>query len=301
MDLGYELSGFRVLSTLGYGAKSRIFIVRDTKTQRHYALKQVVRKDKADDRYIEQAIKEHEISIKLDHPVLRKSIKLFKKRSLFQLKEVHVQMELIEGITLEQERPKNLAQIIRMFIDICEGLHEMHKKGFVHADMKPNNVLRTPDEAIKIIDFGQSCAIGTIKERIQGTPDYIAPEQVRREPINPYTDIFNVGATMYWVLTHKNIPTLIPPDNPKQVLKSMPSAKDPREINPYLPPALSNLILQCVRENWSERPSNMKKLSDRLTAIQQQIELIRRQRKKKDGSTDSDDATTVPAEADHGK
>ena len=62
----------------------------------------------------------------------------------------------------------------------------------------------------KIIDLGQSCPIGTTKSRIQGTPDYIAPEQVKRRTLGPRTDVFNLGATMYWALTGKNVPTLIP-------------------------------------------------------------------------------------------
>ena len=63
---------------------------------------------------------------------------------------------------------------------------------------------------LKIIDLGQSCKLGAIKSRIQGTPDYIAPEQVLRKHISHRTDIFNLGATMYWALTGKNVPTLIP-------------------------------------------------------------------------------------------
>ena len=52
-----------------------------------------------------------------------------------------------------------------------------------------------------MIDYGQSCRIGTIKERIQGTPDYIAPEQVARRPVSVATDVFNLGASLYWALT----------------------------------------------------------------------------------------------------
>lgn len=87
---------------------------------------------------------------------------------------------------------------------------ELHAVGYVHADMKPNNIVMTVTGDIRIIDLGQACKIGTIKERIQGTPDYIAPEQVHRREITPKTDIYNLGATMYWVLTQHHIPTAIP-------------------------------------------------------------------------------------------
>ena len=67
----------------------------------------------------------------------------------------------------------------------------------------------SPDGVVKIIDLGQSCAIGTVKPRIQGTPDYIAPEQVHRRAITPKTDIYNPGATMYAVLTGERVPTAL--------------------------------------------------------------------------------------------
>ena len=84
----------------------------------------------------------------------------------------------------------------------------MHQMGYAHCDIKPNNILRNDTGKVKVIDFGQSCKIGTVKERIQGTPDYIAPEQVARRPISVQTDVFNLGATLYWALTGKLIPTL---------------------------------------------------------------------------------------------
>jgi serine/threonine protein kinase len=61
---------------------------------------------------------------------------------------------------------------------------------------------------VKVIDLGQACAIGTAKSRIQGTPDYIAPEQVKCAAVTPQTDIYNLGATLYWALTGTHIPTL---------------------------------------------------------------------------------------------
>src|SRR5438309_1276541 len=79
---------------------------------------------------------------------------------------------------------------------------------YVVSDLKTNNILVGPDGKVKVIDFGQACKTGTCKERIQGTPDYIAPEQVKREAVTFRTDVFNFGATMYWTVTGQKIPTL---------------------------------------------------------------------------------------------
>jgi serine/threonine-protein kinase len=86
-------------------------------------------------------------------------------------------------------------KVIDTFIAAAQGLRAMHQMGYAHCDIKPNNILRSESGQVKVIDYGQSCRIGTIKERIQGTPDYIAPEQVARRPISVQTDVFNLGAT----------------------------------------------------------------------------------------------------------
>ena len=81
----------------------------------------------------------------------------------------------------------------------------------MHADIKPNNILIDDHGIVKIIDLGQACAIGTVKKRIQGTPGYMAPEQAHRHEITPKTDIYNLGAMMYWTLVGEVIPTSMPP------------------------------------------------------------------------------------------
>ena len=147
----------------------------------------------------------------------------------------------------------------------------MHKAGYVHADIKPNNIMITGDNHVKIIDFGQSCPIGTVKERIQGTPDYIAPEQVQRRSIIPQTDVFNLGATMYWLLTQKHVPTLIPKGNAGISLRTEDACKPPIELNPDVPPALSSLVMDCIHTDAPQRPDNMALVSDRLDIAAKQF------------------------------
>jgi len=119
---------------------------------------------------------------------------------------------------------------------------------------------------IKIIDLGQSCKIGTTKQRIQGTPDYIAPEQVRRKPLGPKTDIFNLGATMYWAITGQNVPTLIPKkDNFGLPVTEV--CRAPHEIRKQMPLAISKLVMDCIKDNPVDRPSNMMILVSRLDSM----------------------------------
>ncbi len=270
MNVGSEILGYEVLATLGYGARSTIFAVKDGQNQ-VYAMKRVVKSAPSDQRFIDQAIHEHEIAARLDHITLRKSYKLFKQRALLRTNEVYVLMELIDGLTLEQYRPDGMAHLCELMILVAQGLHSMHQKGVVHADIKPNNILVTSSDTIKIIDFGQSCPIGTIKQRIQGTPDYIAPEQVLRRQITPQTDVFNFGATLYWLLTGQHHPTLIPKGDPTMTIRLDTGAKPPREINPSVTPALSQLVMYCLEFEPTKRPDTMEVVIDRLQVAIAQI------------------------------
>lgn len=269
----HQIAGYDVVSTLGEGAHSTIYAVRDKKGQ-VMVLKRVVKEGPSQQRFIDQALAEHEVASKIDHPRVRKSIKVIKQRNVIRVSEVLVLMELIDGHTLEQHRPTDLFQICQVFYQAAEGLRAMHKAGFVHADIKPNNIMLTERNGVKLIDFGQSCKSGTIKERIQGTPDYIAPEQVKREAITERTDVFNLGATFYWLLTGQHIPTLIPKKNQGLTMKSDDQPKrgrPPIEINPEISPALSSLVMDMVERKPDNRPANMDQVIDRLEIAGAQI------------------------------
>ena len=124
--------------------------------------------------------------------------------------------------------------------------------------------------AIRIIDLGQSCTIGTIKPRIQGTPDYIAPEQVHRKPLSCRTDVFNLGATMYWALTGKYIPTLIPKQAERIELATEADngpPPSPHQLKPRIPVGISNLIMECVKESPEDRPADMPAVIARLDLL----------------------------------
>ncbi|MEQ9459427.1 MAG: serine/threonine-protein kinase [Phycisphaeraceae bacterium] len=268
----HEIAGYQVLGTLGQGAKSTIFEVRGTDNKR-YALKRVVKDSPSDQRFVDQAVSEYEIAKKFDSPYLRKGVKLIRIRKLIRTSEVIVVMELIEGMPLEQYQPGNMLELIEIIAHAAQGLHTMHLVGYVHADMKPTNIMVTPQREVKLIDFGQSCPIGTIKQRIQGTPDYIAPEQVKRRAITPQTDVFNLGATVYWMLTKKHVPTLIPRQRAGSgvSLKTVERCTPPAELNSKVPPALSSLVMDCVEMEPEDRPRTMPAVIDRLMIAQSQL------------------------------
>jgi len=264
--MAQKLLHYDVLERLGEGARSTIYAVSDPDTKQLFAMKHVLREGSKDLRFIEQVEVEYEISRQFTHPVLRRSYDLKLVKSLLMKKnEAYLLMELFDGKPLDVRLPTDMMQILDTFILCAQGLKAMHQMGYVHCDIKPNNILRNEKGEVKIIDFGQSCKIGTVKERIQGTPDFIAPEQVARRPVTIQTDVFNLGATLYWSLTGRHIPTLYTTSKKGENSFLLDTAIDtPQELNPKVPTAISNLVIECVATRPGKRPADMDEVITRL-------------------------------------
>lgn len=260
-----KLLQYDVLEMLGEGARSTIYKVKDPMTGRLFALKHVVRADSKDIRFVEQMEDEFAISRQFTHPNLRRSYELKISRTLLmKVTEAFLVMELFDGTALDVRPPKDMMETVDIFVQAAQGLQAMHTMGYVHCDIKPNNILRASDGTVKVIDFGQSCKIGTVKERIQGTPDYIAPEQVKRKPVSHKTDIFNLGATIYTCLTGKTIPTLYTVDRGDNSFLVDDRIQTPMELNPRVPLAMSNLVMECIASKPEKRPASMDQVINRL-------------------------------------
>lgn len=269
---GDTVEGFRILGELGRGAASIIYLAKDTKSDHIWALKHVAKLEPKDQRFLDQAEAEYDINRQLDHPRIRKIDRMIKKRAglLSGVSDLFIVMELVDGEAMDRNPPKTFESAVSAFEQTADALAYMHERGYVHADMKPNNIVVTSDGEVKIIDLGQSCKVGTVKERIQGTPDYIAPEQVHCRPITPKTDIYNLGATMYYLLTRTKVPTalaggdsLVSRRDDNLIEKPKPAS----QINERIHPKLNDLIMQCVEIDAEKRPESMRFVADRLQLI----------------------------------
>jgi serine/threonine protein kinase len=268
---GDLVEGFRVMSELGRGAASIIYLVQDTKSKQIWALKHVTREGEKDARFLEQTENEYSIASKLDHPGLRKTSKMVRKKSgLITVSELYLLMELVDGIAVDKNPPKTFESAAEIFEQVARAMAYMHDRGYVHADMKPNNIIVDAHGHAKVIDLGQSCPVNTVKKRIQGTPDYIAPEQVHRQPITAKTDIYNLGATMYWALTRRFIPTALGKGDSllDHVDASMMEKPKPAShYNARVPELFDKLIMECVEVEPAMRPDGMTVVAERLNLI----------------------------------
>jgi serine/threonine-protein kinase len=254
-----ELFGYEVVDRIGEGAASTIYAVTEPKTHQLFALKHVVRKTDKDIRYVDQVENEFNVSKLFRHTGLRRSFELKVNRKVMfgPVTEAALLMEFVHGLPINEQQPKGIAAIIDCFTQTARALEALHHLRLVHCDLKPNNIIRNNDGRVKVIDFGQTCPFGTEKPRVQGTPDYISPEQVKLKPVSPRTDVYNFGATMYWTLTGERAPTLYTiPKGHKEILKEQ-KYPTPRELKPEVPEEISVLVMNCLRYRPHERPTHM--------------------------------------------
>jgi serine/threonine-protein kinase len=269
-----KIGTYTVLAKLGEGAASELYAVQHPKTKQVSALKYVEKTDEKSQRFLDQVEQEYAVGSKLNHESIRKIKKIVRHRKLLRVTGISMIMELVDATTLDQQLPKNHVDAVDVFLQVAKGLAHIHKRGFVHADIKPNNILVDESGLVKIIDLGQACAIGTVKKRIQGTPGYMAPEQAHRNEITPKTDIYNLGAMMYWTLVGEVIPTSMPPKGANESLVggavregNLKLPTPPHEKNPRIHPLLSQQIVDCVQPNYDQRPETMDIVVNRLELI----------------------------------
>jgi serine/threonine-protein kinase len=261
-----KLFGYDVVDFLGEGAGSLIYAVSDPTTKQIFALKHVIVQTDKQARFAEQLMNEYEVGKQINSPLVRRVFDVKVNRTLLRkITEAALVMELVDGTPLDQLPSQTPAQIAKMFSQVAQALGALHEHGFIDCDLKPNNIMLCGDGNIKLIDLGQACPALTVKARIQGTPDFISPEQVKCEPVTIQTDVFNFGATLYWSLTGgKKLPTLYNIGKGDNVLLFDQTIPSPAEVNPQVPLPMSNLVMECVRTSPAKRPQSMGELSRRL-------------------------------------
>lgn len=267
-----SIGKFQILGPLGEGAHSQILHIRRTQDGRSYALKVVPIQGKEDLKFLEQARHEFDIGQKLDHPNLIKIYTFETQRDwLFRVCKAHLLIEYVNGKTLDTCPRMKIPHLLQVFKAVSDGLVQMHRRQIYHADLKPNNIMLARSGAVKIIDFGLAWIKGYGKDRIQGTPEYMAPEQVRKKIVNESTDIFNFGATMYKMVTLRLPPSIVAegggPNINSKVWQQM--LKPVSECHPGAPPELADLIHGCMAYHPESRPERTKEIQ---AALEQMIQ-----------------------------
>jgi serine/threonine protein kinase len=269
-----SIGKFQVLGTLGTGAHSTILHIRRNADSTHYALKVVPIGEPEDNKFLEQAEHEFKVAQMFDHPNLIQVHKLEIQRDwLFRVRKVQLLIEYVNGQTLDSFKVIKIPMLVQVFEKVAQGLVHMHRHNVCHADLKPNNILLSRAGDVKIIDFGLAWIRGQKKERVQGTPEYMAPETVSHSIINERTDIFNFGATMYRMVTWRHPPSLVAAEGslPVDAKTWAHLLKPVSASNAEAPPKLADLIHRCLMWDAHKRPERMSEIQGALDHLVEKV------------------------------
>ena len=211
--IGQTISHFRILEKLGEGGMGVVYKAEDTKLDRIVALKflppELTRDVEAKERFLHEA----KAASALNHPNIC-SIHTIEEyegpeyAGAPEDRQQFIDMEFVEGKTLNaisKEQGLPLKDVLAIATQVCQGLNAAHKKGIVHRDIKPDNIMLTDDGQVKIMDFGLAKLKGTSRitktHSTVGTLAYMSPEQAQGEDVDQRTDVFSAGALLYEMVT----------------------------------------------------------------------------------------------------
>jgi eukaryotic-like serine/threonine-protein kinase len=252
----YEIGG-----VLGRGGMAEVHRGRDLRLGREVAVK-VLRSDLARDPSFQVRFRrEAQASASLNHPAIVAVYDTGEDRTATGATP-YIVMEYVEGETLRdvlrREGHLDPERAMSLSADICGALDFSHRNGIVHRDVKPGNVMITPQGTVKVMDFGiaravsDSAATMTSTAAVIGTAQYLSPEQARGESVDARSDVYSVGCMLYELVTGA------PPftgDSPVAVAYQhvREDPKLPSSINPRIPPELDAILFKAMSKNPANR------------------------------------------------
>lgn len=174
--------------------------------------------------------------------------------------ELALVMEYVEGenlkLVMTEGDPVLAENLAAILLDMASALEHLHDHGFMHLDFKPENVVMTRNGSVRLVDFDLALPIPDPPRRLDknpGTPFYMSPEQLLREPVDHRADLWAYGVTAYELLTGRKP---FPGETPDAVLRRQLDRSDfipPSQLNPDLPAGLERILLRCLERDMDRR------------------------------------------------
>jgi hypothetical protein len=289
-----RLGGYRVLGVLGQGGMGMVLRAEDPALRRPVALKVMLPGLAVHESARARFLREARAAAALRHEHVVTVYQVGEDRGV-----IFIAMEFLPGQSLEERLrcgdPLPLPELLRIGREIAEGLAAAHDEGLIHRDVKPANIwlessaergarsaehpegssaLRAPRSAlgkVKILDFGLARPVSEPTSLTQvgvviGTPGYMAPEQAAGQPVDGRCDLFSLGCILYHAATGR------PAFRGTDLISTMMAAAvqdptPPRQLNPTLPPAVSEFILKLLAKSPAGRPASAHEAADTLAAL----------------------------------
>src|SRR5438876_10788576 len=269
---------FVIVKLLGAGGMGQVYEAQDTKLKRVVAIKRMAPKLQQDERDRRRFLREAEQASALNHPNIAAIYDVIEEQG-----EILLVMEYVEGTPLRSRMQGHKVLSNDEFFNIgiqgLEGLNAAHEKGILHGDIKPENIMVTPEGRVKVLDFGvarrfslgeaddATLTSATLAGISGGTPAYMAPEVLTQKPYDGRADLFSLGLVCYEMLGGEQ------PFETDSLAATMASVlhKEPRpveQLNPKVPASVSSVIQSMLMKDPARRYSTARDVLVDLRRVQ---------------------------------
>jgi serine/threonine-protein kinase len=259
---------YKVLSRLGAGGMADVFLAEDEQLGRQVGLKLLHRRFAEDPGFVERFRREAHAAASLQHPNV---VSVFDRGAVDGT--YYIAMEYLQGRSLKalirQEAPLAPIRAIDLTIQILKATRFAHRRGVIHRDLKPHNVIVDDNDHAKVTDFGIARAGAsdmTETGSIMGTAQYLSPEQAQGHAVNETSDLYSIGVILYEMLTGR-----VPFDAESAVTIALKHVSEapvpPSVINPAVPPPLEQVALWALNKDPADRPAD----ADQFITVLEQV------------------------------
>ena len=263
---------YRVLSRLGAGGMADVFCAEDQQLGRKVAVKLLHRRFAEDPGFVERFRREAQAAAGLQHPNV---VGVYDRGSYDDT--YYIAMEYLPGRSLKQlirqEAPLDSVRAIDITIQILKAARFAHRRGVIHRDLKPHNVIIDDSDHAKVTDFGIARAGAsdmTETGSIMGTAQYLSPEQAQGHAVSAASDLYSVGVVLYEMLTGR-----VPFDGESAVTIALKHVSEspppPSVLIPAIPPELEQVVLWSLNKNPADRPADADQFITVLEQVKAQI------------------------------
>jgi TolB-like protein/tetratricopeptide (TPR) repeat protein/predicted Ser/Thr protein kinase len=250
--IGKMLGPYEIVSSIGSGGMGQVYRAKDTRLGRTVAIK-VLNKE-----HMQRFEREARAIAALNHPHIC---------TLHDIGPDYLVMEYVEGSPIKG--PMQVEEVVKLAIQIAGALDEAHKRGILHRDLKPGNIMVTSSGSTKLLDFGlaklssgtESETASTMDGAVMGTPAYMSPEQAQGMPVDARSDIFSFGAVLYEIISGTRA---FEGTSTVQVLSAV-LRDEPKPLQTL--PQLERIVMRCIFKQPAQRFQTMAEVKTALEQI----------------------------------
>jgi serine/threonine protein kinase/Tfp pilus assembly protein PilF len=264
---------YQVIEELGRGGMGKVYKVVDREVNEKIALKLLKPEIAGDEKFLERFRDELKLARQISHRNVCRMFDLNKNEGIYYITMEYVPGEDLKSM-LRMMGPMSSGKAILIIKQVCKGLAEAHRRGIVHLDLKPQNIMIDKEGVVRIMDFGiaRSLKVGEKPGygALIGTLAYMSPEQLEGKDVDHRSDIYSLGVILYEVVTGELPFEGETPGAAAWKQRSL-GHQDPRLMDTLIPEGLGKLILRCLEKDRGKRYQDLEEVLQELREIQKGI------------------------------